>query len=76
MRRDLVDVEVAALAGGVPLFEVAISGIQPSIWLYQRDDAAWLPIFPADRAAIARPERRGAIDVPLLVAELFPELVR
>lgn len=78
MRRDMVDVDVTAFEGAGPpvLFELAVQPAGPRIWLYQRDDAAWLPVFPADRDAIARPRTRGGIDVPGIVASMFPELIR
>lgn len=81
MHRDLVDVTVEVIGGapegGVAMFHATseqLAGLD--CWAYQRDDGAWLPVFPADAPALARPDRRGGIDLAAAVAEAFPELVR
>ena len=71
---DEIAVTVAA-QGAVPVFCVSLPG--RDVYLYQRDDCrAWLPIFPGDRRMLASPGRRPTIDLPRLLTDLFPQLIR
>ena len=75
-REQIDDIAVTVAAqGAVPVFCVSLPG--RDVYLYQRaDSSAWLPMFPVDRLMLASPGRRPTIDLPHLLSELFPQLIR
>ena len=75
-REQIEEIAVTVAARGtVPVFCVSLCG--RDVYLYQRDDCrAWLPIFPGDRRMLASPGRRPKIDLPRLLSDLFPQLIR
>lgn len=70
--------EVAVTAwpdGRVPMFRARLNGGgRRGVYLYQRDDGAWYPVYPRDGRAITEPGVSAMPDLPESVAALYPEI--